>query len=989
MKSRSVQIILISTVLFLFLFWLEQVNFLLFHTVVEIIAIIIALLFSVVSWQMYGFTKNHYLMYLGTGYFWIAILDFLHTLSYKGMHIIDIPGVNSAVQFWIGTRYLEALLLVTATIFLTRKLPLKAVFVLFSVISIVICSLIFTQYFPLGFIPGEGLTTFKIYSEYLIIFILSFSVFFHYRYRSLFDERIFKYIIGAILLTMAAELAFTFYINEYGISNFVGHVFKLISFSLIFMAVVRTTLTDPFRALSKFETQYNAVPDATIIIDKQGKILHANNAAYEMTGLQGADLIGKNNHEVFHGDKYRSEEDCFICSSIFDDEMIKSEDIRVDKNRWSEFTVAKIESEDAYIEVIRDVTEQKSLETSLLKTQEVAHLGSWEMDIESQILRWSDETYRIFGINKGAPLTYEMFLSYVHPDDRYIVDNAYSKSVQEKLVGYEIEHRIINKKSGEVRYVHEKCKHVKNNEGDIVYSYGMVHDITELKSAKENIELKKNFISEILDAMPNSVITINDAGEILTFNKTCEKLFEFNSDEVIGKNVSMLMPEFHASRHDNYINKYLNTGVKKIIGIGREVYIQTKNKDVIPVYLSISETLSENDNVKVFIGSMIDLREQKEHEMELRRASKLDALGKLTGGIAHDYNNMLGVVLGYTEILLDKLEDQPQYKKYLEQIMHASHRSSELTSKLLGITKTNTADKLKIDINKVIQNEKLVLERTLTPSIKITYSLAPSLWLTWIDEGDFEDALLNLSINAKHAMGDQGELIIETYNKIVLEKNSENLKVKAGEYVVLAITDTGHGMDKNTLESIFDPFFSTKGDFGTGLGLTQVYGFIQRSNGYIDVESLQGKGTTFYLYFSRHHDEERDIEEIKENSRKDYKGDSSLLVVDDEVAIANMAKEILSNNGYQVDTANSAKEALLLLEEKKYDLVISDIIMPEIDGFTLKERLNDEYPNTKVLLTSGYHDIEKAKTYSGKIISKPYNADTLLKHVHSILEYSI
>lgn len=509
-----------------------------------------------------------------------------------------------------------------------------------------------------------------------------------------------------------------------------------------------------------------------------------------------------------------------------------------------------------------------------------------------------------------------------------------------------------------------------------------------LALAKRDAQLKSDTIRDVLNAMTDSIITINENGQILSFNKASEKLFDFKEVEAIWQKINMLMPECYPEHHDNYLKKYFDTDESEIIGKGREIEIKTKENDTIPVYLSISELPLDINNEKSFLGTLVDLRERKAHENDQRRAAKMDVLGKLTSGIAHDYNNMLGIILGYTEILGGKLDDRPDLKKYLDQILHAGRRSSELTSKLLGFSKSKISEPSNLDINRIIVEQKLVLERTLTPSINITYLLEPSPWLSLMDEGDFGDVLLNLSINAKHAMADSGELIIKTYNKEIIEGNEPNKLIESGKYIVFSISDNGHGMDNKTLENIFEPFFSTKGELGTGLGLAQVYGFIQRTDGYIDVESSQGKGTTFYLYFKASQKRANNKTLMRSNKlmQESQHRHASLLVVDDEEALASMAKEILESNGYQVDTANNGNEAILLINDKGYDLVISDIVMPGLDGFTLKETIDDTCRKTKVLLTSGYSESEKAKNYSGKIMSKPYSKEKLLKHVASMLD---
>ena len=276
-------------------------SFILFHTLAELFAIIIAVLMCVVAWQMYPFTKNNFLMFLGAGYFWIACLDMAHALSYKGLAIIPNSDVSTTTQFWIITRYLEAILLVSAPWFLNHHLYRNKVFVAFGIgAASVIYLIVFTSLFPKTFIEGQGLTAFKVVSEYIIILILIAAIIYLKKREHLLDKNIVNVMVASIVLTMSAELAFTFYIDLYGLSNLVGHIFKLFSFWLIFMAMVKSTLKEPFHVMSWSASTYDAIPDATVVVDENGIIRQVNHKAQHLLGENVGLLIGKENHGLFH-----------------------------------------------------------------------------------------------------------------------------------------------------------------------------------------------------------------------------------------------------------------------------------------------------------------------------------------------------------------------------------------------------------------------------------------------------------------------------------------------------------------------------------------------------------------------------------------------------------------------------------------------------------------------------------------------------------------
>ena len=249
-KLLDAESVLTPLLLAVLLILFSQVSFLLFHVLAEFFAIVVAILTTVVAWQMYTFTRNHFLMYLGCGYFWIAALDMLHTLSYKGMSILPPATTDLATQFWVGTRYIEALLLLTAPWFLSRPLNRIMAFSAYAAIAGMLVIFIFAGIFPETFIEGQGLTAFKVNSEYVIITILAAAIIYLSGQRKLIDQRVFVLITASIVFTMIAELAFTFYVSLYGLSNLAGHIMKLFSFWLIFVAVVRTNLQEPFSAMS-------------------------------------------------------------------------------------------------------------------------------------------------------------------------------------------------------------------------------------------------------------------------------------------------------------------------------------------------------------------------------------------------------------------------------------------------------------------------------------------------------------------------------------------------------------------------------------------------------------------------------------------------------------------------------------------------------------------------------------------------------------------
>ena len=397
-----------------------------------------------------------------------------------------------------------------------------------------------------------------------------------------------------------------------------------------------------------------------------------------------------------------------------------------------------------------------------------------------------------------------------------------------------------------------------------------------------------------------------------------------------------------------------------------------------------------NRRLKIEIeGRNQSAKEQQILVYQLHQSQKMEALGKLTGGIAHDFNNILGIMIGYSELLKNTLAENPKSLKYASEIQHAGNRGAKLTSKLLSFSRKKTLEAHSLDLNTLLQSQRHMLEKTLTMRINLVFKLIDNLWLVWLDEGDMEDAILNMSINAMHAMGENGQLTIETHNKIVNAEDAASLSIVPGDYVLLSITDTGCGFDEETKEKIFNPFFTTKGKLGTGLGLSMVYSFVQSSNGIINIHSVEGEGAQFTFYFPRYHGAHSNEQlKTKGSSEDDLTGTESILVVDDEPALLDLVRETLTSHGFNVTCAGSAKDALSVLEHESIDILISDIIMPKVNGYQLAAIVKEKYPDIKIQLVSGFDGEHSAgivdEELQHNLLQKPVSSLALLQRIREL-----
>ena len=499
-------------------------------------------------------------------------------------------------------------------------------------------------------------------------------------------------------------------------------------------------------------------------------------------------------------------------------------------------------------------------------------------------------------------------------------------------------------------------------------------------------------IRAIMENVADALVTIDDKGIIESVNPAAHRLFGYEPQEIIGRNVSVLVAGLDRDLHDSYIENYLRSGEGKILGKGpREVKARHKDGTEIDVELAIGKT--RIGDKLVFIGAMRDITERKRLEGQLRQAQKMESVGQLTGGVAHDFNNLLGVILGNAELLEDRLGVDD---KQVQALIRAAGRGAELTQRLLAFSRLQPLQPKALDPAALIAGVSDLLSQTLGETIDIEIESAAGLWMARADPGQLESALLNLAINSGQAMPGGGTLTIEAANATIDEAAAKANDAEPGAYVMVAVTDTGTGMSGEVMERAFEPFFTTKdvGE-GSGLGLSMVYGFAQQSGGFVSIESQADRGTTVRLYLPRAEGALAPKDKEPDAAVPGARGET-ILVVEDDPAVRSLAVTLLENLGYQVLAAQDAMAALSFLHApSRIDLVLSDVMLPGgMCGPDLVEEAKRFRPDLRVLFMSGYTNLpvrgsgplsEAVVSEAAAVLNKPFRKRDLARRLRAAL----
>ena len=522
---------------------------------------------------------------------------------------------------------------------------------------------------------------------------------------------------------------------------------------------------------------------------------------------------------------------------------------------------------------------------------------------------------------------------------------------------------------------------------------GTATDVTKEIEADKSLHVEQERIGAIMKNVGEAIITADEMGQIESFNPAAERIFGYGPDEVIGKNLRTLMTGVDQENHDAYLETFLRTGQGKILGVGdREVTGLRKDGSEVSLELSVSDM--QLGTRHLFIGTLRDITARKSTEDQLRQAQKMEAVGHLTGGVAHDFNNMLGVILGSLEMFLNKRDGEVEGAFMVERAIAAAEKAAGLTDRLLAFSRKQPLQPLPTDVNALLKDLSGLLDRTLEETIEVRFDFGEGVWPSLVDPHQLETVLVNLAVNARDAMRKGGQLSMETANVTIGEQEAAAKSgIRAGDYVLISVVDTGAGMAPDILEHVFEPFFTTKGvGEGTGLGLSMAYGFVKQSGGHIEIDSVPGEGTCVRLYLPRSR-AAATVSPPQADAPGKRGGGEKVLVVEDDPDVLDVLVESLLLLGYTTIVAPDGDSALSALDNTpEVRLLFTDIVLPGgKSGLDIVRAARERRPDVKILCTSGYPntDPEEIAALNVPFIAKPYKPKALAKKIRAVLDLEL
>jgi two-component system, cell cycle sensor histidine kinase and response regulator CckA len=611
----------------------------------------------------------------------------------------------------------------------------------------------------------------------------------------------------------------------------------------------------------------------------------------------------------------------------------------------------------------------------------LAPIGIFQMTPDGEILAANAAFAKMLGYSSEELLRLKAEDLYFHPSERAAVWDRVERLGH--LRSFEVR---LRRKDERPVWNLADARVVRDPSGKIERYEIFATDVTEQRRASDALRSSEERYRCLMDRAQDAIFVLDEREIVVEANQAAENLLVRTRAEIVGQSfLETLAPENRQELHDRLDASLRGDGVR-----GAIASILRSDGRRAPV--EISTSVVEIGGEPLVLATLRDVSERNALAEQLRLSQKMEAVGQLAGGIAHDFNNLLTAILGYSEIIAADLRGNPELFEAVSEIHNAGKRAAALTRQLLAFSRKQVLELKVLDLNEIVRHIEKMLARLLGEDIELVTRLDPQVGAVRADAGQIEQVILNLAINARDAMPKGGLLTIETAN-IELDQSyvQKHVSTVPGRYSMLTVSDVGTGMDEATQARIFEPFFTTKEKgYGTGLGLSTVYGIVKQSGGYVWVYSERGRGTRFKIYLPR-------VDAVAETvfapeALASRGGAETILLVEDEDAVRALASKILETSGYRVTSARTGDEAIELarVAAEPFHLLVTDMVLPGIGGAEIAARIRERFPEVKVLYASGYSDaviLQRGHYEKGAaFLEKPFSAAALSRKVREVLD---
>ena len=627
-------------------------------------------------------------------------------------------------------------------------------------------------------------------------------------------------------------------------------------------------------------------------------------------------------------------------------------------------------------------------ERLLQQSQRVARLGSYVLDVGTGIWTSSTVLDEIFGIDQTYPHDVDGWTGLIHPDARSGMLAYFTQDVLEKQRRFDREYPIVRPSDGSHRWVHGLGDLECDAAGRVVRMLGTIQDITERRRADEALRSSQDQYRALVDGVRDVIFALSPDGVLTALNPVFEEITGWSRAEWLGRQFAELLHPADLPGALGLLQQVLRAEPRPT------AQLRVRTRDGGYRVGEFRAAVQRRDGAVVgILGIVRDITDRLTLEEQFRQAQKMEAVGQLAGGVAHDFNNLLTVISSYSELVLGALAPDDERRADLEEIQAAAARATALTRQLLAFSRRQVLQPTVLSLNAVVTHAENLLGRLMGEDVALVTRLDPALGSVKADAGQLEQVIMNLAVNARDAMPGGGTLTIETRNVEIggAAAGAPESVVPPGGYVLLRVADTGTGMDAGTRARIFEPFFTTKEPGkGTGLGLATVYGIVKQSGGYIFVDSEPGRGAAFRVYLSRLA-EPAAAGAARPLPPKSVAGSETVLLVEDEEAVRAVACQSLRRLGYTVlEARNGESAAQLAAAQGAIAILVTDVVMPGMNGRALADRLRARRPRLKVLFVSGYADnavLQDGVLEPGlSFLQKPFTPEGLAQKVREVLD---